>query len=130
METIQEFVGKTGIQKDERRRLAEVGALNSSQDRRDALWQVESPRSEDDLFDNSNGPTGPSPDSVSDDCPERIADYDGLGLTTGPHPMAYLRDQLPDAWRASDLKRQGRHDSDRGCRHLPTSWNSKRQSFY
>ena len=35
---------------------------------------------------------------------ERLqADYDALHLTTGPHPMAYLRDRLPHAWRASDL---------------------------
>ena len=38
---------------------------------------------------------------------ERLqADYDGLGLTTGPHPMAYIRDHLPSEkqiWKASDL---------------------------
>ena len=28
---------------------------------------------------------------------ERLAsDYDGLGLTTSPHPMAYIRDTLVD----------------------------------
>jgi error-prone DNA polymerase len=36
--------------------------------------------------------------------PERVqADYEGMNLTTGPHPMKLLRDQLPDVWRASDL---------------------------
>ena len=35
---------------------------------------------------------------------ERLrADFTGLELTTGTHPMALVRDQLPDAWRASDL---------------------------
>ena len=35
---------------------------------------------------------------------ERIqADYTGLRLTTGPHPMALIREQIPDIWRASDL---------------------------
>jgi DNA polymerase III alpha subunit len=36
--------------------------------------------------------------------PERVkADYDGMNLTTGPHPMKLLRSQLPNIWRASDL---------------------------
>ena len=36
--------------------------------------------------------------------PERVqADYAGMNLTTGPHPMKLLREQLPDVWRASDL---------------------------
>ena len=38
---------------------------------------------------------------------ERLqADYDGLSLTTGPHPMAYIRKNIPEEmriWRASDL---------------------------
>ncbi len=37
---------------------------------------------------------------------ERLqADYSGLRLTTGPHPMAMLRAQLPGVWRADDLRR-------------------------
>ena len=36
--------------------------------------------------------------------PERVkADYDGMNLTTGPHPMKLLRAKLPDIWRAIDL---------------------------
>jgi error-prone DNA polymerase len=36
--------------------------------------------------------------------PERVkADYDTMNLTTGPHPMKLLREQLPNIWRASDL---------------------------
>jgi error-prone DNA polymerase len=36
--------------------------------------------------------------------PERLrADFTGLQLTVGTHPMALLRDTLPEAWRASDL---------------------------
>jgi error-prone DNA polymerase len=36
--------------------------------------------------------------------PERVqADYESMNLTTGPHPMKLLREQLPDVWRASDL---------------------------
>ena len=43
--------------------------------------------------------------------PERVqADFEGMNLTTGPHPMKLLRGQLPDAWRASDMHR-ARHGS-------------------
>src|SRR5262249_34432908 len=35
---------------------------------------------------------------------ERIqADYTGMQLTTGSHPMALLRHRLPGIWRAADL---------------------------
>jgi error-prone DNA polymerase len=41
--------------------------------------------------------------------PERVqADYAGMNLTTGPHPMKLLREQLPNVWRATDLA-QARH---------------------
>jgi error-prone DNA polymerase len=33
------------------------------------------------------------------------ADYRGLELTTGPHPMALIRQLLPNVWRAMDLQR-------------------------
>lgn len=43
--------------------------------------------------------------------PERIqADYEAMSLTTGPHPMQLLREQLPEVWRAIDLP-QARHGS-------------------
>lgn len=36
--------------------------------------------------------------------PERLrADFAGLQLTVGTHPMALMRSRLPNAWRASDL---------------------------
>jgi error-prone DNA polymerase len=36
--------------------------------------------------------------------PERVkADYESMNLTTGPHPMKLLRENLPDIWRATDL---------------------------
>jgi error-prone DNA polymerase len=38
--------------------------------------------------------------------PERVkADYDTMNLTTGPHPMKLLRENLPNIWRAMDLSR-------------------------
>ena len=36
--------------------------------------------------------------------PERVkADYETMNLTTGPHPMKLLRENLPNIWRAIDL---------------------------
>jgi error-prone DNA polymerase len=82
--------------------LASIGALNplgSVQHRRDALWQVE----------EAGRPVGPllrtagrGPNEIAAPLPlqsmtteERLAaDYNGTGLTTGPHPMAYHRDAL------------------------------------
>ena len=31
------------------------------------------------------------------------ADFSGLDLTTGTHPMAVIRERIPDAWRADEL---------------------------
>jgi error-prone DNA polymerase len=43
--------------------------------------------------------------------PERVkADYETMNLTTGPHPMKLLRENLPNIWRASDLV-HARHGS-------------------
>jgi len=43
--------------------------------------------------------------------PERVeADYETMNLTTGPHPMKLLRENLPNIWRATDLVR-ARHGS-------------------
>jgi error-prone DNA polymerase len=36
---------------------------------------------------------------------ERLnADYAGTTLTTGPHPMALIRERVPHLWRATDLE--------------------------
>ncbi len=97
------------LRREESRALAKVGALNAlAGHRRGALWQVER-STERDLFnwrgwstwdvDDSNAPLIPMNRT------ERLAvDYDGLGLTTGPHPMAYIRPQLAAIWCAYDLK--------------------------
>jgi error-prone DNA polymerase len=43
--------------------------------------------------------------------PERVrADYEVMDLTTGPHPMKLVREQLSDIWRATDLA-QAKHGS-------------------
>jgi error-prone DNA polymerase len=37
---------------------------------------------------------------------ERVqADYTGMNLSTGTHPMALVRSQLKNIWRAADLRK-------------------------
>ncbi|HXI32418.1 MAG TPA: error-prone DNA polymerase [Vicinamibacterales bacterium] len=134
--SLDDLVARTGLRRDELVTLADVGALNTfGYDRRSALWQAERavrPGGElfgegaeeeatteiteltEICFDNA-----PSPDSEAP-CPlkpmteaERlVADYAGMGLSTGRHPMALKRDELAmrGILRACDLRtaRQGR----------------------
>ena len=112
---------RTGLRRDELTTLADIGALNAfTNERRSALWQVErAVRPAGELFDGeSDDPTTrQSPDSeiptsarcapMNDD--ERLqADYAGMGLTIGPHPMALRRDELAlrGVLRAADLPRR------------------------
>jgi error-prone DNA polymerase len=87
--------------------LAEIGALKEfTQHRRDALWQVENPISQDDLF-SENTPQSNEKESILEamNPVERMeADYRGLHLSTGPHPMALIRKQIPNAWTANMLE--------------------------
>ena len=77
---------------------------------------VANPRREQNSFrrgaaKNTRGACAPQKDSplLPMTLPERVqADYEGMNLTTGPHPMKLLRAQLPQVWRASDLG-QARH---------------------
>lgn len=106
---LRDFLLRTRLHKDERRVLAKIGALNGlAEHRRAALWQAELDLDPDDLFLGGNrsarsevdraAPTErrPPSDSLPPMNPtERLAaDYAGLHLTTGPHPMAYIREQL------------------------------------
>lgn len=130
---------RVALNNDELRTLAEIGALNCfAAHRRDALWKVETPVFQDDLFgpaaehcnvefhsavspisnrqglekaepvraDESSAQTTPDSPLQPMDASERLrADYVGMDLTTGPHPMALLRPQLQhqNIWRAIDL---------------------------
>ena len=136
--SLDELIVRTGLRRDEVVTLADIGALNAfGYDRRSALWQAErAVRPSGDLFTTINAepaelaendfenehsassaaePLAPSPD-----CPlkpmtemERlVADYAGMGLSAGRHPMALKRDELAmrGILRARDLTsaRQGR----------------------
>src|SRR5438874_1112639 len=115
--------------KNELRALAELGALNCfAEHRRAAMWQIEETLHYDLLtrpgvvvaFVSNAGPTKQALAAASASTtsplfpmtlPERVkADYETMNLTTGPHPMKLLRENLPNIWRAIDLV-QARHGS-------------------
>lgn len=111
--SIDDLKARTQFNKDELRILAEIGALNAfAPHRRAAMWETERERREDDLFECPEAQVTPhraprvdSPLSQMNPVERLQADYDGLRLTTGPHPMALVRERLPNVWRAADLKR-------------------------
>ncbi|WP_221029784.1 DNA polymerase III subunit alpha [Actomonas aquatica] len=130
---IEDWLARTTFSAADRRALAALGALNTfAGDRRAALWQVEAAWSpHEPLFQrtyqqtefaalqvaeaSSLGAAPPSPPQSKIETPkskilapmsraERVAaDFTGMGLTAGVHPMAHIRARLPDVWRAGDL---------------------------
>jgi error-prone DNA polymerase len=112
--SLDALVTSASLRQDEVRVLAEIGALASfGGDRRTALWQAErAGRPAGPLLMDEEQPSGPRSESVSPLPPmtlvERVrADYDGTGLTIGPHPMALVRSGLAARGiaRAIDLGR-------------------------
>ena len=130
--SIEDVVQRTGLRRDELTTLADIGALNAfTNERRSALWQVErAVRPAGELYretgtgnrepeegdePRTSGPRIPHPESrppnpestlrpMNDD--DRLqADYAGIGLTIGPHPMALRRGEmsLRGVLRAVDL---------------------------
>ena len=134
--SIDDLIAKTGLRRDELATLAEIGALNAfGYDRRSALWQIEKAiRPSGELFEGpfdsrvdvrSLRPGDPRPATHDPrpanreersplrpmDAAERLmADYAGMSLTIGPHPLALRRSELAlrGILRATDLPR-GRH---------------------
>jgi error-prone DNA polymerase len=120
--TIDALARAADLRQDELRTLAEIGALAAfGGDRRDALWQAErAGRPSGPLLEaaenepDSLGPWAISlePEAASPLPPmsllDRVrADYDGTGLTIGPHPMTLARPSLAarGVQRALDLMR-------------------------
>ena len=106
-ESLNDFKRRVPLSKDELRTLAELGTLNCfAKHRRAAMWKVEETL-HDDLVraglavEHKDATASPLlPMTVQ----ERVtADYQTMNLTTGPHPMKLLREQLPNIWRAIDL---------------------------
>jgi len=101
--TLADFQLRTALPKTALRMLAKIGALNGlSEHRRTAQWEVEVPRAADDLFARADA-AATRPLSPMNAAERTRADYAGTALTTGPHPMALLRPQVPHLWRASEL---------------------------
>jgi error-prone DNA polymerase len=122
--SLEEFISRSGVNREELATLAEIGALNAfGYHRREALWQIEKAiRPAGELFEegtrdqalgarqmteDGRGPAERAgergtPPSASDTCPLQpmtatdrlVADYAGTHLTIGPHPMALRRREL------------------------------------
>jgi error-prone DNA polymerase len=117
--SMDELVARAGLRQDELRTLAEIGALASlGGDRRSALWQAErAGRPAGPLLMDEDSRHALMPNAqrlvpaLKSPLPEmsladRVrADYDGTGLTIGPHPMSFLRASLATrgVQRARDL---------------------------
>ena len=98
------------LRKDELNTLAEIGALNKlgneNVDRRDALWQVErAVRWSGPLLDELPEDDAQSPLTAMNDEELLVADFRATGLTVGPHPMQYRREEMKrmGIYSAADL---------------------------
>lgn len=98
-----DFRNRTYFDRDELRILATSGALNPlATHRRHALWLVESPHYQGELFTHLDQPSDPL--SPMESVERLTADFITMRLTVGPHPLGYLRSSLPDdIWRSIDL---------------------------
>jgi error-prone DNA polymerase len=116
------------LRKDELTTLAEIGALNAVPSesknielhRRDALWQVErAMRWAGPLLDALPEMDGESPLAAMTDEERLVADFRATGLTVGPHPMQYRREEMKrmGIYCASDLAQipNGRRIRVGGC---------------
>jgi error-prone DNA polymerase len=105
--SIEQMVQRTSLRRDELTTLADIGALNAfTHERRSALWQVErAVRPAGELFRPNEESDGASPLRPMTPDDRLHADYAGMGLTIGPHPMAMRRDELAlrGVLRAADL---------------------------
>ncbi|PTY04739.1 error-prone DNA polymerase [Opitutaceae bacterium EW11] len=125
--SLADFLKRTDFSAPERRALASVGALNAlAEHRRAALWQVEAAWSNDEsLFQRfAEDETTLIPLAPMTMTERFAADFSGMSITTGVHPMAMLRDRLPDVYPAGELPlvRNGERVSIAGsviCRQRP-----------
>ena len=90
-----DLVRRCDLQESELQKLAAVGALSSlGLSRRAALWQVARlAKPAGPLLDRLQDPE-PSPLPEMTQVEETQADYQGVQLTLGPHPLTYMRDML------------------------------------
>jgi error-prone DNA polymerase len=119
---VADILRRVPLNKLERRLLAKIGALNFlGEHRRTALWKVEGRPDADDLLHER---ATDSPLAAMNPVERLEADYEGTGVTTGPHPMHFLRAHLPHVTKAAELAgvRHGRRVVIAGvviCRQRP-----------
>jgi error-prone DNA polymerase len=102
--SLANFQLRTALAKPALRVLAKIGALNGLADhRRAAQWCIEVVRDSADLFGSVES-SSPLPLRAMNPTERITADYAGTSLTTGPHPMALIREKVPHLWRAADLE--------------------------
>jgi error-prone DNA polymerase len=105
--SVEDVVKRGALRRDELAQLARVGALASLEpERRAALWEAErAGRPAGALYEDLPAPREPSPLRPMSAGERLIADYEGTGLTLGPHPMAFRRGALlrMGVSRAADL---------------------------
>ncbi len=105
--SVEDVVKRGELRRDELAQLARVGALTSLQpERRAALWEAErAGRPAGALYEDLPASREPSPLRPMSAEERLLADYDGTGLTLGPHPMAFRRGPLGrmGVSRAADL---------------------------
>ena len=94
--SLQDFVDRSGLARDEQRMLAEVGALNAfGLTRRSALWQVEKAgRPRGPLFRDEEPEEDASPVPEMGFSERLSSDLAGTGLSVGRHPVSLFRQEL------------------------------------
>ncbi|HKW92147.1 MAG TPA: error-prone DNA polymerase, partial [Methylomirabilota bacterium] len=104
---VEDLVKRGALHRDELTQLARVGALGSLEpERRAVLWEAErASRPTGALYETLRAPREPSPLRPMTAVERLVADYEGTGLTLGPHPMAFRRGRLGrmGVSRAADL---------------------------
>jgi error-prone DNA polymerase len=105
--SVEDLVKRGELRRDELTQLARVGALASLEpERRAALWEAErAGRPAGALYQDLPAPREPSPLRPMTAEERLVTDYEGTGLTLGPHPMAFRRGRLGrmGVSRAADL---------------------------
>ncbi|MCI0547866.1 MAG: error-prone DNA polymerase, partial [Candidatus Rokubacteria bacterium] len=105
--SVDDLVRRAGVNREEIARLAEVGALESlGLERRAALWEAERAiRPAGPLYAGLPEPPSPSPLPPMTAGERLVADYEGMGLSLGPHPLSFARARLArlEVARAVDL---------------------------
>lgn len=95
-DSVDDLVARAGLAREELVTLAEIGALAPlGLTRRGALWEAErAARPPGPLWAGRGGERAPSPLREMTRHERLVADYRGMALTVGPHPMALRRAEL------------------------------------